>query len=231
MAAPVRRHALQLEQLNSLMLLMWIESLSNLTVHDLIHIFPKKKYTFLFVTPEEKCIFLTLEFYNICYNVCYSSCHCLCMASVYMQRSRCLKTLFKFIIMGYNVTPFPSCDCNDLRITVHTLSHSANVNPYQSEKVQKSECTLTRIQQSNEIWLEVECFRCFVFNGPSFWAIAVKACLTEKACEGTAMQNNKSSMLIVYPRFHLGQRYTHNLKIFLFLVGLQISFVKHSVCF
>lgn len=35
----------------------------------------------------------------------------------------------------YNVTPFTTCDCDDLRITVHTLSRSANVNPHKSENV------------------------------------------------------------------------------------------------
>lgn len=130
-----------------LLLCYWCDSY--LTVHVLIHIF--KSTMFLLVTPNWGKSHLTI----------YARMS-VCMASVYMQRSRHHTTVFRFIMMGYNVTPF-TCDCYDLRSTVHTFSHSANVTPI-SQKSQTSECTLTRISTSSETWLEAERFGCFVLS-------------------------------------------------------------------
>lgn len=74
----------------------------------------------------------------MCINICYSvKVHKLFFAwppyiYIYMQGPDVCIQVYNDGI--YNVTPFTTCDCDDLRITVHTLSHSANVNPYKSEK-------------------------------------------------------------------------------------------------
>jgi len=69
---------------------------------------------------------------NICYSVCYSSLtFSLHDFSIYMQGPDVCKVYNNGI---YNVTLFTTCDCDDLRITVHNLSCSANVNPHKSEK-------------------------------------------------------------------------------------------------